>query len=231
VFSYGYVAFMVDARETLHRLMTERGDSSVALSRLLGRNAAYIQQFIKRGIPRKLDEDDRRTLARYYGVPEAMLGGPAEMPAIAPPGLARTRGAKFVAIPRLAVGASAGPGALVGSEGVEAQFGFDAAWLRRLTADPANVSAIRVQGDSMMPTLADGDDILVDRGDAGERLRDGIYVLRIDDALNVKRLALNPAGRTVTIGSDNAAYPSWPDVPMARVDVIGRVVWVGRKVV
>ena len=56
-------------------------------------------------------------------------------------------------------------------------------------------------------------------------------VLRLDDALNVKRLAVNPASRSLTIRSDNSAYPSWPDVPAARVDVIGRVIWVGRKVV
>ncbi len=218
---------MVDARDTLNRLMTERGDSSVALSRLLGRNAAYVQQFIKRGVPRKLDEDDRRTLARYYGVPEAMLGGLVET---VPSALTRKRNG-LISIPQMSVGASAGPGALPDSERVEARFGFDAGWLRRLTASPDLVSAIRVEGDSMMPTLADGDDILVDRGDAGDRLRDGIYVIRIDDALNVKRLAINPAGRRVSIHSDNAAYPGWPDVPAARVDVIGRVIWVGRKVV
>lgn len=219
---------MVDARETLERLMADRGDTSVALSRLLGRNAAYVQQFIKRGIPRKLDEDDRRKLARYYGVSESVLGGPVES---TPASTSRTRGAKLVAIPHLSVGASAGPGALTGAEAIEAQFHFEAGWLRRLTSNPANVSAIRVQGDSMMPTLADGDDILVDRGDAADRLRDGIYVLRIDDALNVKRIAVNPADRSVTIRSDNPAYPSYPDVPMTRVDVIGRVIWVGRKVV
>jgi Peptidase S24-like len=218
---------MVDARDTLNRLMTQRGDSSVALSRLLGRNAAYVQQFIKRGVPRKLDEEDRRTLARYYGVPEASLGGPVEF---VPAAMARKRSG-FISIPQLAVGASAGPGALPDSERVEARFGFDAAWLRRLTATPDLVSAIRVDGDSMTPTLSDGDDILVDRGDAADRLRDGIYVLRIDDALNVKRLAINPAGRSVAIRSDNPAYPSWPDVPAARVNVIGRVIWVGRKVV
>ena len=49
---------------------------------------------------------------------------------------------------------------------------------------------IRVAGDSMAPTLGDGDDILVDRGDGAERLRDGIYVLRLDGALVVKRLVL-----------------------------------------
>lgn len=207
--------------------MNERGDSSVALSRMLGRNAAYVQQFIKRGVPRKLDEEDRRTLARYFGVAEAMLGGPVEVPV---PVSARRRSG-LIAIPQLAVGASAGPGALPDSERVEAWLGFDAVWLRRLTATPDQVSAIRVEGDSMMPILSDGDDILVDRGDAGDRLRDGIYVIRIDDALNVKRLAINPAGRSVTVRSDNAAYPSWPDVPAARIDVIGRVIWVGRKVV
>ena len=63
----------------------------------------------------------------------------------------------------------------------------------------------------MAPTLNAGDDILVDLGDAADRLRDGIYVLRIDDALVVKRIALNPIGRRVTVQSDNPAYPDWPD--------------------
>jgi phage repressor protein C with HTH and peptisase S24 domain len=99
--------------------------------------------------------------------------------------------------------------------------------MRRLTANPAALSAIRVEGDSMVPTLADGDDILVDRSPAP--LRDGIYVLRIDGALNVKRLAINPAPGRVAIRSDNPAYPGWPDCDLSTIDVIGRVVWVGRR--
>jgi phage repressor protein C with HTH and peptisase S24 domain len=82
----------------------------------------------------------------------------------------------------------------------------------------------------MEPTLGDGDDILVDRSDGGDRVRDGIYVLRFDDALNVKRIAMNPEGRRFTVRSDNPAYPSWPDCDPARIDIIGRVVWVGRRV-
>lgn len=83
----------------------------------------------------------------------------------------------------------------------------------------------------MSPTLNDGDDILVDLGDCGDRLRDGIYVLRIDDALVVKRLALNPMGRRVTVQSDNPAYPDWPDCGFDEINCIGRVIWSGRKVV
>ena len=81
----------------------------------------------------------------------------------------------------------------------------------------------------MAPTLNAGDDILVDLGDCDERLRDGIYVLRIDDALVVKRLALNPPGRRVTIQSDNPAYPDWPDCDLDEINCIGRVIWAGRQ--
>ncbi len=217
---------MVDARDTLERLIRERGEDYASLSRLIGRNAAYIQQFIRRGVPRKLDEDDRRKLARFFGIDEALLGAPENVQIGA---LAARAKAPLVAVPRLAVRASAGPGALGDGEAATGQFGFDAKWMRGVTATPSALSAIRVEGDSMVPTLADGDDIMVDRSDAADRLRDGVYVLRIDDALNVKRLAINPATRSIAILSDNPAYPSWPDCDLSQIAVIGRVVWMGRK--
>lgn len=82
----------------------------------------------------------------------------------------------------------------------------------------------------MFPTLADGDDIMVDRSASGTSLQDGIYVLRRDDTLTVKRIAVHPGSKKITISSDNNAYPSWPDCDPADVDVIGRVVWAGRKI-
>jgi phage repressor protein C with HTH and peptisase S24 domain len=54
--------------------------------------------------------------------------------------------------------------------------------------------------------------------------------LRFDDALNVMPIATNPEGHLFTVCSDNAAYPSWPDRDPAQIDIIGRVVWVGRRV-
>lgn len=210
----------MDGRMALARLIEERGEDFAGLSRLIGRNAAYIQQFIKRGTPRRLAEDDRRVLARYFGVDEAALGAPEAAPG---PGLRP--------VPRLAVDASAGSGAFDGDERGGGHIAFDPAWLRRVARGaPEQLSIIRVAGDSMAPTLADGDDILVDRGDSAARLRDGIYVLRIEGALVVKRLALNPAARTLSIRSDNPAYPGWPDCDPAAVDVVGRVVWAGRRI-
>ncbi|MDQ8757506.1 S24 family peptidase [Sphingosinicella sp. LHD-64] len=210
-----------EARLALQRLIEERGEDYAGLSRLLGRNPAYVQQYIKRGSPRRLAEEDRRRLARYFGVEEALLGAlPAEPATHA-----------LVPVPRLDVGAAAGAGAFGGDERARGHIAFDGSWLRRVARGaPEQLSIIRVAGDSMAPTLSDGDDILVDRGDAGERLRDGIYVLRIDDVLVVKRLALNPAARTVSIRSDNPAYPGWPDCPLDAIDVVGRVVWTGRRI-
>ena len=80
----------------------------------------------------------------------------------------------------------------------------------------------------MEPTLSDGDEVLVDASDHGARLRDGIYVLRSDDTLVVKRIAIKPGAKQITISSDNPAYPSWNDVDREGVEVIGRVIWFGR---
>jgi hypothetical protein len=207
-----------DPRAALERLIVENGDDYAGLSKLVGRNAAYIQQFIKRGSPKRLPEKERGILARYFGVDERMLGGLAS--SAAKPGL-RT-------IPKLDVGASAGPGAMNDAETLAGKIGFDEKWLRKLGVDPAHLSLIRVDGDSMAPMLNNGDDIMVDSSAATGALRDGVHVIRMDDVLMVKRLAKGPAGR-LSVLSDNPAYPDWPDVDGATVTVIGRVVWAGRR--
>jgi len=190
---------------------------------LIGRNDAYIQQFLRKGTPRQLKERERRTLARHFRIPESMLGGlPSDTDA---------EYGELVPIVRVAVRGSAGPGAMPGAELTSPAFAFEPRWLKALTESPANkLSVIRVEGDSMAPTLSDGDDILVDLADGPDKLRDGIYVLRVDGALLVKRLALHPVGRRVTVQSDNPAYGDLPDCGMDEIVCIGRVVWAGRKI-
>lgn len=209
-------------RAELERLIREQREDYAGLSRMLGRNAAYVQQFIKRGVPRKLAEDDRRKLAHYFGVDESLLGGAAAQPQPA---------SGLIAVPRFDVRASAGPGSFAESEQAVSHLGFDPSFLKQLCdATPSDLSIIRVEGDSMIPTLSDGDDILVDRSAAGARIHDGIYVLRRDDTLMVKRVAAHPGGRRLTISSDNPSYPTWADCEPDEVAVLGRVVWAGRKI-
>jgi phage repressor protein C with HTH and peptisase S24 domain len=211
---------MDDTRRALEDLIRMRGSSYSEISRLLGRNAAYIQQFIRRGSPKHLDEQDRSVLARFFGVDETVLGAQPRRAGHA---------ADLVAIPVLDVEASAGYGGVAAVEAQSAKFGFDEKWLRRLTASKAsNLSIIGVLGDSMEPTLHDGDEVMVDLGDGQARLRDGIYVLRMDDMLSVKRIAIEPQGKRVSVLSDNPTYPNWRGLEKRMLNIVGRVLWFGR---
>ena len=207
-----------DPRAKLLLLASKQGASLSGLSELIGRNSTYLQQFIRKGSPRKLEESDRRTLARFFGVEEAELGAPEDFSAVTagkPP-----RG-DWIEVPRLALGASAGPGLLAGEELPIGAFRFGARWLREQGLNAAQLSAIRVEGDSMEATLRDGDEILVDR--TPRTWRDGIHVVRAGDALLVKRLDTGRPG-VIALVSDNPAYRTLELAP-EEVEVIGRVVW------
>jgi phage repressor protein C with HTH and peptisase S24 domain len=177
---------------------------------MLDKNPSYLQQFVRKGSPRKLEEGDRAMLARFFGIAESELGGPQE----------KSFG-DWVDIPRLPLRASAGPGAAVAGERAVGSFRFSPHWLRDQGLQADRLSAISVSGDSMEPTLRDGDEILVDH--ALKALRDGIYVVRLDGALLVKRLDTRRADRIILL-SDNRNYPEIACDPTS-LDVIGRVVW------
>ncbi len=207
-----------DPRARLLELANGQGISLARLSELIGRNQTYLQQFIRKGSPRRLEERDRRTLAQFFGIAESELGAPEDISSI--PASKLHRG-DWVDVPRLALGASAGPGAVPVEEQAVGAFRFAARWLREQGLDPAMLSAIRVEGDSMETTLRDGDEILVDR--TPRPLRDGIHVVRTGDALLVKRLDLAIPGK-IALVSDNPAYRTIELAP-GDEEVIGRVVW------
>lgn len=202
-----------DPRALLAGLIRDRGVDCATLSRLIGRNPAYVQQFIRRGSPRRLAERDRAVLARFFDIPEARLGGPI---ITADAGLRR--------VARLDVAAAAGAGADATDRGALAEFGFSDAWLRRLKPSGRldRLSLIEVAGDSMLPTLAPGDEILVDHDDTMRR--DGVFVLRVDDRLMVKRLVRD--GARLRVASDN---PHADPPPQQGYVVVGRVLWAGRR--
>jgi len=208
----------MDPRERLAELAGQRGASLAALSRMIGRNSSYLQQYITKGSPRKLEEDDRRRLADFFAVRESELG--------APEAKSLREGGEWVEVPRLSLEASAGPGATAAEEIPFDAFRFSRRWLREHGLEPGQLSAIRVMGDSMDPLLRDGDEILVDR--TPRPFREGVHVVRLGEALHVKLLQAVPPGRLRLI-SKNAAYEP-VEVPMSDVDVVGRVVWKGGRI-
>ncbi len=104
---------------------------------------------------------------------------------------------------------------------------FQPEWLgRALNVDSRNMALVEVIGDSMSPTIDEGDLVLVDLREARFR-HDGVYVMRTGGDLAVKRLQRQPDGNLL-IRSDNAAYES-ATVKPDEVALLGRVVWIGGR--
>lgn len=219
----------VEERGRLRQLAQESGASLASLSAMIGRNTSYLQQFITKGSPRKLEEQDRRRLAEFFGVSEEELGAPVNV--VKENSYTQSRAgsgsrSQWADIARLDVGASAGPGATPGEEEPFDAFRFSRQWLREMGLEAATLSAITVEGDSMEPLLRDGDDILVDR--SPRPFRDGVHVVRLGESLMVKRVASAGAGR-FSLLSQNLAYPP-VEVAAEDIEIIGRVVWKGGRI-
>lgn len=57
----------------LRTVMEEKGYNMLTLSKEIGKNAAYMQQFFEKGVPRMLGEDVRFALAKALGLEESQL--------------------------------------------------------------------------------------------------------------------------------------------------------------
>jgi phage repressor protein C with HTH and peptisase S24 domain len=133
---------------------------------------------------------------------------------------------EFVMVPRLDVHLSAGGG----REQVEIDLvkenpqAFRAEWIRLMRLKPNKLAAMRAAGESMEPTIHDGDSLLVDT--AQTTVQDGkVYALWYDGGERVKRLFRLPGGG-LRIVSDNARFPTVEVQArdQEHVRVIGRVV-------
>lgn len=138
----------------------------------------------------------------------------------------------FVAIPHLELKASAGQG--IAAVGVDhdqpRQIAFRSTWLRSLGIAPQNAEFLAAEGDSMYPTIQNGDLMLVDRG-FGQVVNGKIYVLVVNGLVVVKRVSLLAFGGLMLI-SDNDRYAA-ETVPRDEVNNLNfqaRVAWFGRPI-
>lgn len=223
----------LEARQRLDFLIrSSNRDTYASIAALIGRNHAYIQQFIRRGTPKALKEQDRRKIAQHFGIPEQELGAPT------PPSSPASRGAEaqensialddyvFVGI----YDANGASQSLLTENGQACpQLAFRRSWIEpnyRIPGDEMTV--ITMRGDSMSPELVDGDQILLDLS-CKSPSTDGLYAFQQRKSVQVKRLSINPVSGYATMQSDNPKYESWPDCPIDEIQVLGRVIWVGRR--
>lgn len=133
-------------------------------------------------------------------------------------------------IERLDIEASAGAGSLVENEQYLDFIAIQTRYLRHKGINPAAVRLLNIRGDSMEPTIRDGDIALVDTS-ISDIIDNAIYVLAVGNRLLIKRIHILMSGALRLI-SDNPIYPH-EDIPANEADFVrvsGRVVWFGRSI-
>jgi hypothetical protein len=216
---------MDSVRKRIARAIKDRGLTYKDVSIELGRNHAYLQQFIERSIPAKLKESDRHKLSELLDIPEEELGAPAGRSTVS-----ASRGD----VENLTIISGAGGGGLLSVEYQENGSLIDPAMSDGFWSFPDSIKAgwrqmekikaMPVVGDSMEPTLGKGATVFVDTSHVYPSPED-IYVVDYGDGLVVKRLKLVPRSERILIISDNRErYGEPDDLHRSEVKVYGRVV-------
>lgn len=222
-------------RRRLLKLVADGRTNLRTASLAIERNAAYLHQFIHRGTPRVLAEDDREALAEHLGCCPNLLRHDRSArrvarpnpPPVAPP--AAPRG--YSAVPEIDVRASAGPGAWNDDlEQTSEMWLFADPLIRHeFRARPEDLQMITVDGDSMEPLLSSGDRILIDVS-RQVPVPPGIFVIWDGMGLVAKRIEHVPNSEPprVVLKSLNPEYDSY-ERPAEEVRLVGRAVWVSRR--
>ena len=217
-------------RQKLKDQLWKHGVSLAEASVAIGRNKAYLQQYLARGMPRVLSHQDSARLGELLDCDPDLLRH-AERPSPKPwkrPKRKRPAGLTGAAtVDEVAVEAAAGPGAIAEEFAeVKAQWQIPEGMIRHEGhARPEDLRILMVRGDSMEPEMREGDRLMVDtarrRPDEGE-----LFVLWDGNGLVVKRVepARGDGPPRLRLLSTNPAYEPY-ECLAEEVNVVGKVVW------
>lgn len=133
----------------------------------------------------------------------------------------------YAYIPLYDARCSAGSGAWNERSRVLVELSFTRYSLRKKGLTPADLACLRVDGDSMLGLLDDGDTVMIDQS-RNTLEGEGVYVVLLDDHLYAKRLQRQFDGSVLIISHNKEYQPmTVPKDRLAELQIIGRVVWAG----
>jgi phage repressor protein C with HTH and peptisase S24 domain len=136
-------------------------------------------------------------------------------------------GLDFARIPRYEAQLAAGPGSQNADNLPVSSLAFRVDWLSKIGVNPKHCCIVNVSGDSMEPTLYDGDLVMIDQQATTFRNNKLFAFVNADGDAQVKRITVHP--EALVLQSDNRDYDaqflSKPDAN--RLTIIGQVVWSG----
>ena len=138
----------------------------------------------------------------------------------------------YAMVPQLDVQASAGGGVVVDHENAIGQIAFDPQWLRERHINPLGARVLTAKGDSMEPTIRNGDTLIVDTS-IEVAVDSAIYVLVYGGSLLVKRIFMKRDGAIILSSDNQALYSINEEISAGEIDqlhIAGRVMWYGRAI-
>jgi len=217
--------------------------SNVKLARILGLSASTIDgyrrgvkmpkfetlAFIQDGYKISLDwivdglacpfTDDRRI--EHLAAPEGTVSN--GVPSGIGPELGGLPPSEFVFIPQMA--GTTSNGCLTPDGLTEMRIAFRRDWIARKGL-PQNMSIIKVQGDSMEPTLLSGDLVLVDHS-KDTTTRGGLFAITINQEVMIKRIQPLMGSKLLVI-SDCEKYTAL-EIEAESIHINGKVIWFARE--
>lgn len=216
-------------------LVHRRGTNLKAVSLAIGRNHAYLQQFMNRGKPRRLPEDARRALADYFEIDQEGLAQGVEIAATHignqpdhPMVVQDIPG--YVPIQRVSVPVGMGGGGFMERDDPDTAFFAEQLILHQLRAKPRDIRYMELRGQSMSPVLEHGDQVLIDLRDL-DPSQAGIFVLWDGEGLVCKWVSRVHGSEPpkLRLRSENTRFE--PYEPLAdECRIMGRVVWFARRI-
>jgi transcriptional regulator with XRE-family HTH domain len=135
----------------------------------------------------------------------------------------------FTQIPLVDVQLSEGNGSFVTSEEVKEYYQFRKDWLTQTVTSSKNAILVGVTGNSMEPTIYNGDVVMIDTGRT--HIYEGeMYALRMDNTVMIKRLSHRPGDKVIIMSDNKKEYPPY-ETERKNIHVLAQVVWYARTLV
>lgn len=214
--AFHHAPIVLSKSELLAKVEDAAG-SRAEIARLLGLAPARITELYKG--ERDLSFDEGRRLIAHYKIDDLGTTDPIA-------DFAAEYGISFIEEVDLSLGLGGGTfEAHVESKGVVP---FKADWLHGLNAGPnEHLRVVRGEGDSMQPTILDGDLVLIDTSQRRISSQDRIWAVFWGELGMIKRVRSAPHGR-IHLLSDNPAV-SMIEAVEDELSILGRVIWIGRR--
>lgn len=224
------MATIEDVRQQNLAILVAQYGSVAALAAAIDRSPAQISQWLnqskdsKTGKPRGMRSTSARYVETSCGKPRGWMDeSHAEVDS------------RLVTLPRFDLSVAAGAGRYLEAQqrvgSMQLCRDIVTRILRNTSAALASLALVTVAGDSMEPTIHDGDIVVIDRS-VRVIERDGVYIFTLGSETFIKRLQRMP--NSILVNSDNPLYKTWEIHPESsqELHVHGRVIWgwIGREI-